>query len=163
MASDVVGGHRRYTLVGGDVPMMHLHSSLKGATVVALVLGLVVMATCLPAAAVTYDITQSAVKLGSITPFSGTQTAAAFYDYGGPHTYSGGPAGVPLGGSTSVLYVYLDQNTGDHSLGWIHGKDGATPPSPCSGRMASTVPAAGATTWHLPAVKTGWSTRPPCE
>lgn len=127
MASDVVRGHGRYTLVRGDVPMMHLHSSLKGATVVAPVLGLLLIATCLPAAAVTYDITQDGVNLGSIMPFSGTQTAAAFYDFGGPHIYSGEPAGVPLAGSTSVLYVYLDNNTGDHCLGWIHGKEGETP------------------------------------
>jgi hypothetical protein len=108
--------------------MRHLKSSVERAVIAVLVMGTVAIAACSPAAAgLVYDVTQDGAILGSIMPFSGTETAAGFYDYGGPHTFSGGPAGVPLGGSTSVLYVYRDPNTGEHSLGWIHGKESETP------------------------------------
>ncbi|MFQ5811073.1 MAG: hypothetical protein ACE5JM_15755 [Armatimonadota bacterium] len=95
--------------------------------VVSLAVGTALVASFSPAWALGYDVTQSGSSLGTITPFSSAETAADFYRFGIPHTYSGEPLGVPLSGDSSVLYIHLDTNTGIYSLGWIHGKEGEGP------------------------------------
>jgi len=101
--------------------------SLKWGIVVALSVAAMPVLTLSPAVALTYDVTQGGVTLGTITPFSSAETGADFYQFGIPHTYSGGPLGVPLSADSSILYVHLDTNTGVYSLGWIHGKEGEGP------------------------------------
>ena len=107
--------------------MMCLTRSPTCAIAAALVLGAALVATGSPAAALSYDVTQEGVSLGTIVPFSGAGSAADFYQFGVPHAYSGAPIGVPLSGDSSVLFIYVDTSTGVYSLGWIHGKEGEGP------------------------------------
>jgi hypothetical protein len=107
--------------------MKLLGSRSAWAAIVAVAAGAVLVVPPAPAAALTYDVTQGGVSLGTITPFSSAETGAEFYSFGVPYLVSGQPLGVPLAGDRSILYVHLDTNTGVYSLGWIHGKEGEGP------------------------------------
>ena len=107
--------------------MFGIGRGFAGRLTVALVMGVMAVATAASAGGLSYDVTQEGALLGAIMPFESAETAAEFYQFGVPHTFSGGPAGVPLAGDSSILYIHLDTNTGMYSLGWIHGIEGGGP------------------------------------
>jgi hypothetical protein len=107
-----------------DARMFGTGTGFAGRLIVVLVMGVMAVATAATAGGLSYDVTQEGTLLGTITPFESAETAADFYEFGVPHTFSGAPAGLPLGGEASILYIHLDTNTGVYSLGWIHGKEG---------------------------------------
>ena len=105
----------------------------RRAMTIAVGMGIALIGVCPLAMAQTgYDVTQGGSALGTIIPFASSQTAADFYK---DNAWRQNPPTLPLASNSTVLYVHYNETSGEHTLGWVHGKT----LSGVAGRLDGTV------------------------